>query len=84
MPAALLWAYSEEISFYIGVWSVLRDAPNAFLRVGAGMKNSICRIDLFGEKTVPENPQIFRDCNLKNTFPLFMPRAKRRAFKSVA
>ena len=33
------------------------------------------------KKRIPENPQIFRNSNIKIMFPLNMARAKRRPFK---
>ena len=41
------------------------------------------RYSLFYEKVIPKSPQTFRN-NKYKTFPLFMPRAKRRAFKIVS
>ena len=36
------------------------------------------------EKATPEDPQIFRSCNIKNIFPLMMAQRTRSHFKSSA
>ena len=49
----------------------------------SGVANAVSLYDPIREKAIEENPQIFLNCNYKIIFPLIMPRAKRRAFKTV-
>ena len=49
----------------------------------SGAANAVFLYDPIREKAIEENPQIFLNCNYKIFFPLIMPRAKRRAFKTV-
>ena len=44
--------------------------------------DAVYHYDLPCEKANQENPQIFLICKYKNIFPLNMPKATRRAFKS--
>ena len=50
--------------------------------VSAGSKtaDAVCRSGLACEK-IPENPQIFRNSNIKIMFPLNMARVQRRPFE---
>jgi hypothetical protein len=45
--------------------------------------DAVCRSGLSCEKRIPENPQIFRNSNIKIIFPLNMARVQRRPFKIV-
>ena len=45
--------------------------------------DAVCRSGLSCEKRIPENPQIFRNSNIKIMFPLNMARVQRRPFKIV-
>ena len=45
--------------------------------------DAVCRGGLSCEKRIPENPQIFRNSNIKIMFPLNMARVQRRPFKIV-
>ena len=44
--------------------------------------DAVCRSGLACEKRIPENPQIFRNSNIKIMFPLNMARVQRRPFET--
>ena len=43
--------------------------------------DAVCRSGLACKK-IPENPKIFRNCNIKIMFPLNMARVQRRPFET--
>ena len=42
----------------------------------------VCRSGLACKKRIPENPQVFRNSNIKIMFPLNMARVQRRPFET--
>jgi hypothetical protein len=44
--------------------------------------DAVCRSGLACKKRIPENPQIFRNSNIKIMFPLNMARVQRRPFET--
>ena len=75
--------------FLIFIFTGMGSEPqNAFLPLcGCFYRKQIRQMPrataLFFVKKIPENPQIFRNSNIKIMFPLNMARVQRRPFKIV-
>ena len=73
------------IFIFTGMGSEPQNAFAAAVRLfpqEAKTADAVCRSGLACEKRIPENPQIFRNSNIKIMFPLNMARVQRRPFET--
>ena len=80
--ACALAIFSGKIIFYFGIAERLRTLRYSLFTEGVVKDNGIAPPPV--KKFFPKSPQTFRKNKQKIFFPLFMPRAKRRAFKIVS